>query len=197
MAFTYAIALTGGIATGKSTASKMLVDLGFFLIDADVVAHKMLDEQAFNVAKIFGDSILKDGKIDRKTLGSIVFSQASKREELEALLHPLIYDEIARLSCVQDELAKPYLIDIPLFFETNRYPIEKSIVVYAPKTLQQTRLMARNTLSEDEAKNRIDTQMDIEKKVKLASYVIDNSATLQDLEKECKRIKKEILNDGD
>ena len=116
-----------------------------------------------------------------------------KRKALEDLLHPLIYDEIEQRSLVLDKKKKPYLVDIPLFFEGGRYPIEKSIVVYATKEQQLQRLMERNGYTQEEAQSRIDTQIPVEDKRKKASYVIDNSGTLTQLKAECERVTKEIL----
>ena len=196
MAFKYAIALTGSIATGKSSTVKLLSGFGFHIIDADKIAHKILDEQHQAIADLFGETLVSKGKVDRKALGAIVFADSNKRKALEALLHPLIYEEIERLSIEQDKLGKPYFIDIPLFFEGGRYPIEKSLVVYTTKEQQLERLMKREGYTKEEALNRIQTQIPVEEKRKLATYVIDNSGTLTQLEKECERVKEEILNDS-
>jgi len=195
MAFSYAVVLTGSIATGKSTAGVLLQTLGFEIIDADSVAHKVLDQQHREVALLFGKSLVTEGKVDRKALGNIVFSDDEKRKALETLLHPLIYRQIETMSSKLDKKHKPYLIDIPLFFETNRYPIEKSVLVYTSESLQKKRLMQRDNSNEVEANKRILTQISIEEKIKKASYVIDNSGTLAQLERECKRVKDEILKD--
>jgi dephospho-CoA kinase len=197
MAFKYAIALTGSIATGKSSTVKLLEDAGFHIIDADKIAHQILDEQYQSIVDLFGETLVSEGKVDRKTLGAIVFSDSNKRKALEALLHPLIYKEIERLSVRQDKLGKPYFIDIPLFFEGGRYPIEKSLVVYTTEEQQLERLMHREGYTKEEALKRIQTQIPVEEKRKLATYVIDNSGTLTQLEKECERVKREILNDSD
>jgi dephospho-CoA kinase len=145
---------------------------------------------------MFGEAFVKDGKVDRKALGSVVFAEEEKRKKLEALLHPLIYDEIKRLSMEEDKLGKPYFIDIPLFFESRRYPIERSLVVYATQEQQLERLINREGYTKEEALKRINTQIPVEKKRKLATYVIDNSGTLTQLGQECERVKKEILNDS-
>jgi dephospho-CoA kinase len=196
MAFKYAIALTGSISTGKSTTVKLLEAAGFHIIDADKIAHRVLDEQYQAIAKMFGDRFIKEGKVDRKALGTLIFSDEKKRKQLEGLLHPLIYEEIKRLSTLEDELEKPYFVDIPLFFETRRYPIERSLVIYATKEQQLKRLMEREGYSEEEALKRINTQIPVEEKRKLATYVIDNSGTLTQLGQEGERVKKEILNDS-
>lgn len=195
MAFTYALVLTGSIGTGKSAAAKILASLGFTIIDADKIAHEVLQEQAAKIVEMFGDSMLRSGKVDRKALGAIVFSDESKRKMLEALVHPLIYHEIERRSCKEDNFEKPYLVDIPLFFEGKRYPIDRSLVVYARVEQQLARLMEREGYSKEEAQQRIATQIPVEDKRNMANYVIDNTGTLAQLKDECKRVKKEILHD--
>jgi len=193
VAFEYAVALTGGIATGKSTVAKFFSFFGFTVIDADNIAHEVLDQQYKAVGKLFGDEVIKNKKVKRKKLGKIVFKDEKKRKELEALVHPLIYEEIERLSEEEDRLAKPYLIDIPLFFETKRYPIERSLLVYVDKKTQIKRLMHREGYSKKDAKRRIDSQLDIEKKRKKSDYIIDNMDDLNHLKNECERVKEIIL----
>jgi len=194
-AFEKAIALTGGIGTGKSSASAILSLFGFRVIDADKIAHSVLDSKANEIAQRFGkEFILSDGKVDRKRLGRVVFADKSLREELESIVHPSIREEIEKASLEQERLGKPYLIDIPLFFERGNYPIDRVITVYAPKELQIERIMKRDSLSKDEALQRIDAQMDIEEKRRLATWVIDNSGSLKQLQNECERVKSEIIS---
>ncbi len=195
MSFNYAVALTGGIATGKSTVIKLLSDKGFRVIDADKIAHEVLDEQYTKIAEMFGETFVKEQKVDRKLLGSVVFSDPVKRKTLESLLHPLIYDRIAEASEKLDKRAEPYIVDIPLFYERGRYAIEKVIVVYARKEQQLERVMQRDGYSKKEALSRIDSQIDIEQKRENASHVIDNSTNLKDLEYETERVKEVILGD--
>jgi len=194
MAFQYAVVLTGGIATGKSTATMLLSLYGFRFIDADKITHQILDASSDKIADLFGSGYVVEGRVDRAGLGRLIFAEESKRRELEALLHPLIYDEIARLSEEQDRFKKPYIIDIPLFFEGDRYPIEKSIVIYTPEEKQLERLMKRENFDEREARRRIESQMSIEEKRRRATWVIDNSGDLRQLQEECDRVKDEILS---
>jgi len=193
--FSYAVVLTGNIATGKSSVATLFKDDGFEIIDADSIAHQMLDIKHLEIATLFGDRVVKEHKVNRKILGAIVFSDTQKRKALEALLHPLIYEKIEIEAKKLESKKRPYLIDIPLFFETNRYPISKILVVYTSLEIQLQRLMKRDNCSEEEARKRIDTQINIEKKVKKASYVIDNSGTLIELKDEYLRVKEEILGD--
>jgi len=196
MAFDHAVVLTGGIATGKSTVASLMALYGFRLIDADRVAHEALDRLAPRVAGRFGEAYLTpEGGIDRKALGAHIFAHPEERKALEAILHPPIREEIERLAQEQERFGKPYLIDIPLFFESGSYPIERTVVVYAPRPLQLQRLMKREGFDEAEALRRIDAQMDIEEKRRRATWVIDNSGDLAQLAAECERVKGEILKD--
>lgn len=193
MAFKYAVALTGGIATGKSTVAKIFKTFGFEIIDADKIAHEMLDFHHQEIAELFGDAYVNNGKVLRKKLGSLIFMEKKAKKHLETLLHPLIFNEIETQSLVLDKFKKPYLVDIPLFFETNRYPIQKSIVVYIPQKLQLERLISRDKSSYKEAQSRIDAQMNIEKKKQKATYVIDNQGDIKALQEECVKVKDRII----
>lgn len=195
MAFKYAVALTGSIATGKSTVVKILAKQGFEFIDADTIAHNILNEEHASVSTLFGEHLVSEDIVDRKALGDIVFSDEKKRKQLEDILHPLIYLRIEKLSTALDKQKRPYFVDIPLFFEGNRYPIEKTLVVYTPPNKQLLRLMKRDDTSSQKAQKRIALQLSIEEKRKKADYVIDNSGTLIALEQECSRVKEEILGD--
>ena len=195
MKLQYAIALTGGIAVGKSSTISFMSLYGFRCIDADKIAHQTIEEQRDAIISLFGPHVIKDEKIDRREIGKIVFANAEMRAKLETLLHPLIYDKIMALAVQEEKRKFPYFIDIPLFFENKRYKIDRSLVVYAPKSEQIKRLMKRNALSEQEALLRIESQMDIEEKKRLATYVIDNSKDLKHLQKECERVRDIILDD--
>lgn len=197
MAYEHAVVLTGGIATGKSTAATLFSLYGFRIIDADKIAHEVLDRMAPAVAERFGSEyLLPDGGVDRKALGAHIFAHPEERKALEAIVHPPVREEILRRSEEQERFGKPYLIDIPLFFETGSdYPIERTIVIYAPRATQLKRLMEREGMNEDEALRRIEAQMDIEEKRGRATWVVDNSGDLARLSAECERVKGEILKD--
>ncbi|MFW2568133.1 dephospho-CoA kinase [Aliarcobacter butzleri] len=191
--FKNAIALTGGISTGKSTVCNLLKLHGFLTIDADKIGHKLLDENSSKIEEMFGKEYVENGKVLRKELGKIIFSNEENKLKLEALLHPLIKEEIIKESKIYEEQNKPYFVDIPLFFEKMHYPISKSLVIYTPKELQIQRLMKRDNIDEKEAKLKISNQMDIEEKRKLANIVIDNSKDLKHLQNEVERVIGEII----
>lgn len=192
MPYKYAIALTGGIATGKSTVGTLLGLNGLRIIDADAISHRLLDENSAWVADHFGSKFVVNGKVNRPELGKIIFSNPDAKKELESFLHPKIRTAIEEASEKQDAFCYPYLIDIPLFFETSSYPIEQSVVVYTPKDVQLERFMKRNGYDEAESLRRIESQMDIDEKRSRATWVIDNSSDLKHLQKECENFVEEI-----
>jgi len=191
--FKNAIALTGGIATGKSTVANLFMLDGFLTIDADKIAHIILDKNTSKISELFGKKYIINNKVNRKELGNLIFNNLKEKEKLEKFIHPLIKEQIIKDAKIFEENNKPYLIDIPLFFENNNYNIEKSIVVYTPKEIQIQRLVNRDKSNFKDALARINNQMDIEKKKKLATYIIDNTKALKDLINEVQRVKKLIL----
>ena len=188
-----AIALTGSIATGKSTVANLFKMFKFLVIDADSIAHKLLDKNYKWIENNFGKSFVKEDKVLRKELGKVVFNDKEKLKKLEDFLHPLIKQEILKEAKLYEEQNKPYLIDLPLFFEKKNYNIDKVIVVYTPKEIQIQRLMKRDNISKEEALKKILLQIDIEKKKDLATFVIDNSKDLNHTIKEVERVKNAIL----
>jgi len=192
MAFKYAIALTGGIATGKSTVASLLALNGMRVIDADTISHEILQSSSSWVKDTFGDEYVLNSKVDRTKLGSLVFSDEKAKKTLEEFLHPKIRDEIKLRSEKQDEFNFPYLIDIPLFFENSAYNIKDSVVVYTPKEVQLERFIKRNGYSEEESLKRIASQMPIDEKKKKATWVIDNSKNLKHLQQEVEDFVEKI-----
>lgn len=192
MAYKYAIALTGGIATGKSTVASLMGLNGLRIIDADAISHRILDENAAWVAEHFGAGYVSGGKVVRSELGKMIFANPEAKKELESFLHPKIRAAIEDQSEKQDRFEYPYLIDIPLFFETGSYPIKDSVVVYTPKEVQLERFMKRNGFVREESLRRIESQMDIDEKRSRATWVIDNSSNLKHLQQECENFVETI-----
>jgi len=192
MAFEYAIALTGGIATGKSTVASLLALNGMRVIDADGISHEILEASVSWVKETFGEEYINGSKVDRAKLGNLVFSDDSQKKILEEFLHPKIRDEIQKRSIKQDSFKFPYLIDIPLFFEKGSYDIKDSVVVYTPLDVQLERFMKRNGYSQEESLRRINSQMPIDEKKKRATWVIDNSKNLKHLQQEVEDFVEEI-----
>ncbi|WP_107850079.1 dephospho-CoA kinase [Campylobacter concisus] len=193
--FPNAYVITGSIASGKSTVVNLLKERGFSVIDADLIAHEQLEFCKGEIVEAFGEQILDEArKIDRKKLGAIVFREPKKLKNLEQILHPKIKAEILSKASQLERLERVYFVDIPLFFEKKeRYAEFKNVaVIYAPKELLLSRLMSRNALSLEDAKARVELQMDIEQKKKMAKFVIDNSNDRENLELELEKFLKQI-----
>ncbi|MGF7479275.1 dephospho-CoA kinase [Campylobacter concisus] len=193
--FPNAYVITGSIASGKSTVVNLLKERCFSVIDADLIAHEQLEICKCEIVKTFGEQILNEaGKIDRKKLGAIVFNEPKKLKNLEQILHPKIKAEILSQASQLEGLGQVYFVDIPLFFEKKeRYSEFKNVaVIYAPKELLLSRLISRNGLSLNEAKARVELQMDIEQKRKMAKFVIDNSNDRENLQLELEKFLRQI-----
>jgi dephospho-CoA kinase len=180
--------LTGGIATGKSTVSEMLIKKGFVVIDADKIARSVVEPntEGFNeIVSTFGTSILNDsGELDRKKLGDLVFNNKVHLAKLNAITHPRIKEVIkSEILKYQSNGVRTLFLDIPLLFEGDWHLFsEKNILVYASFDIQVARLMKRNNFTYDETIARIRSQMPIDEKKKLANFVIYNEGTLEELE---------------
>lgn len=187
----YAIALTGGIGSGKSTVATLLRLYGYHVICADAISHTLLQESKEPILAIFGDGILaSDSTIDRKKLGEIVFTDPVLRKQVESLLHPKIRAEILRQAQMEEQKQIPYFIDIPLFFECGNYPIERSLLIFTTQDLQITRLNIRNGWTKEQALKRINAQMPLEQKRALASHVIENCGSLESLQQALEKYLK-------
>jgi dephospho-CoA kinase len=173
--------LTGGIASGKGTVSRMFSELGAPVIDADAIGHEIIAPHTpawRELVYTFGESILRpDSTLDRAKLGNIVFADAGARAELNAITHPRIAQEIqARLAELARAGHQIAIVEAALIGETDvTAAFDAIIVVHAHRRVQIARLMARDALSEEEAQRRIQAQMPAAEKKKLADFVIDNS----------------------
>ncbi|WP_373750117.1 dephospho-CoA kinase [Jeotgalibaca porci] len=181
---TYILGLTGGIATGKSTVSRYFSDKGYAVVDADVVARRVVEpgtEGLANIVAHFGTEIIqKDGTLNREKLGAMIFSDAEKRETLNNLLSAQIRRTIMADTATLVNANQPLIVlDIPLLYEAGyETHCDAVMVVYTTEAVQLERLMARNNLTEEEALNRIASQEPIETKKDRADIVIDNNGPL-------------------
>ena len=187
--------LTGSIATGKSTVSVILKDLGAFIVDADQAARDVVvpGMPAWEkIVSIFGREILtSSGEIDRERLGNIVFNDAKMRSMLEEIVHP----EVMRVMDEQiTSIRTGYpdavvILDVPLLIETGMHTgVSEVIVVYCPEDQQIRRLMVRDSISRDEALARVRAQLSIEEKRRYASLLIDNSNTREETRSQVIRV---------
>ena len=172
------IGLTGGIATGKSTALEAFRKLGCRVIDCDKVAREVVRKGRPALKKIkirFGPGVLrKDGSLDRAALGGIVFADPSQKKALEWIIHPEVKKKVIRsLNKIRRGIV---VVDVPLLFEAGwKALFDKTLVVWAPLNTQVARLLRRNGLARFDAIRRIRCQMPLDSKKKLADAVIDNS----------------------
>ena len=178
------IGLTGGIGTGKSTVSAYLAQKGCKIIDADLISHQMTEAGSPCLAEIrdaFGEEVfLRDGNLDRKKVGRLVFADATKKKTLEQIITRRVIEKTLRI--LQDCRAQQedlVVLDAPLLFECGmqRYTDETWLVVCRTKT-RLRRIAARDGLAEEDIQKRIANQMSTEQKEKLADYIIDNSRDL-------------------
>lgn len=172
------IAITGGIACGKTTVATTLAEFGATLINTDTLSHLLTSAGGEGVSPIqnaFGDYVInEDGSVNRMKLGQIVFSNATKLAELNSILHPLIEkitcEEIERCRIQGEKLV---FIDIPLLFEANMQHLADTIVcVSVSSEIQKSRIIARDSLSEDEAVKRIQSQLPLSEKEAMSDIVI-------------------------
>ena len=179
------VALSGGIATGKSVCRARFEARGVPTIDADHVARGVVAPGTPGLAAVvalFGETVLaSDGSLNRAAVASIVFADASRRAALEAVIHPLVYAEIGAWFEHLPATERLGIADIPLLFETERQEdFDVVIVAACPRELQLSRLMARDGLSALQAQQRLDSQWPIDEKVRRADIVIDTAGTLDE-----------------
>lgn len=188
------IGITGSIACGKSLVSNYLQEKGYTIIDADKIGHMALenDEVKKQLVNKFGKSILKDNEVNRVTLGKLVFENNENLKELNNIIHPQIRKNISEQIQVHknEELV---FVDVPLLFEAKFDDlVEKIIVVSLDEKIQLERLMNRNSLSKEEALQRIKSQIPVREKEKLGDYVVDNSFTQENAYNQVDRILEKL-----
>ena len=191
----YRIGLTGSIATGKSTVTNMLKELGAFVIDCDKTARDVVAPGTRGLAKIeaaFGkDAVAADGSMDRVYIGDLVFRNPEMKKRLENILFPLIFEALdEELLRLERAGATPVVfLDMPLLYEVkyDSY-VDEVWLVYVPFEVQLSRLMKRNGYTKEEALLRIHSQMSVDKKKSLAQQVIDNSGTLEDTKEQVRSL---------
>ncbi|SHJ81729.1 dephospho-CoA kinase [Paramaledivibacter caminithermalis] len=194
------IGLTGGIASGKSTVSNYLKELGAIVIDADVVSREIVEKgkpALKEIVNFFGEKVLKsDGTLNRKYLGSIVFSDPQKLQVLNKITHKRIIEKI------EDEIKyyrhsrniKAIFIDAALLIEMKMYYLTDEIwLVTTSKEIQLRRLMLRDNITFEEAMNRINSQMSLDQKKDFSDVIIDNSKDFDYLKNQVKELYTNVF----
>jgi dephospho-CoA kinase len=193
------VALTGGIATGKSYVRARLASHGIPTLDADTLARDAVAAGSPGLAAVaarFGAEVLQpDGALDRRRLGALVFADAQARADLEAIVHPRVREATAawldRLADGGESLA---VVDIPLLYETGRdRDFDRVIVTSCPRSQQVARIVERDGLTPGDAEARIDAQWPTDEKVRRADFVVDTGGTFGDSNRQIDRIVERLL----
>jgi dephospho-CoA kinase len=197
---TVRVGLTGGIASGKSTVSAILAELGAVVIDADALAREVVARGTPGLAAVvaeFGPGLLTpEGDLDRPAMGALVFGDPGARTRLEAVIHPLVHERSAQLEA---EAAPDAVVvhDIPLLAEVGRAgSFDAVIVVDAPPELQVSRMVQERGWTRDDAESRIAAQATREDRLAIATHVVDNTGSLDALREQVERVYAELAGRG-
>jgi dephospho-CoA kinase len=193
------IGLTGSIATGKSLVAKQFRELGVSTIDYDLLSREVVKPYLpawREIVDYFGEDILlSDQTLDRLKLGEIIFNNVSKRDKLESFIHPRAYEAAGHREnlILKSDPNAVIIHEVPLLFEVGRDTyMDKTVMVYCSEANQLKRLMARDKLIEEDAMNRIWSQMSVEKKRIRADYVIDNNGTKRETKRQVVNLYKDL-----
>ncbi len=192
------VGLTGGVASGKSTVSEMLAELGAVIIDGDKLAREVVERGSPGLAAVveaFGHELLTaDGDLDRPAMGVLVFNDPEKRRLLESIVHPLVFERYAALEAAAgpDDLV---IHDIPLLAESGRAEeFDAVLVVDVPEEVQIERMLRDRGWTEEDARARITSQASREERLAIATHVLDNTGTLEHLRERVAQVHAEITD---
>lgn len=182
------VAITGNIASGKSQVEKFISNKNYPVYDTDKIAHKILEQ----VKDFYGYDVFTDGKIDRKKLGNLVFSNPDLKKKLEEIIHPKVKEEILKIFKKGYQIV---FISIPLLFETGFDKLfDKIIFVQCDDDIRLQRLMERNHITKTQALSRMNSQQEQEEKIKKSDFILHNNSTIRDLETQVNSLLTDIIN---
>lgn len=184
--------LTGGIASGKSTISNMFKEHHYFVIDCDRIVNALYQSNRLTeeISSNFGSEYIVDGVVDRKKLGNLIFKDEAARARINSIIHPMVFEEIeSQKVLAKDEVI---IIDMPLFFEVNYRNYDKVICVYSDLDTRVQRLMNRDNIDREYALAKINSQMSLDLKKSKSDYVIDNSNSLEESNKQFLELLKQL-----
>lgn len=187
------IGITGNIASGKTQVEGLLKEQGFMVIDADEIAHGLLKDETAKrqiITALFGCDILEEGEISRSKLGKIIFKDEYLRKKVEEIIHPRVKNEISRFfRQAKSQGEQIAFASIPLLFEAKYEDMfDKIILIYANDNVRLQRLINRNDLTIEHAKERLAMQICQDEKIKLCNYVVYNNKDLEELKKEFEKV---------
>lgn len=193
---TLRLGLTGGIASGKSTVSRIFAELGAIIIDSDVLAREVVARGTDGLAEVvaaFGDDVLTaDGEMDRARVGAIVFADPGKRKVLEQVIHPRVFARALEIDQAAGE-HDVVINDIPLLVETGQADrFDAVVVVDVPTELQVERMVRDRGMTVEEAEGRIAAQATREQRLAVATYVIENTGTLEELHEQVRAVWEKL-----
>lgn len=193
--------LTGGIASGKSTVSRMLRELGVPVLDADAFARQVVEPGTPGLAAVaarFPDVLTPDGRLDRAKLGARVFADAGERAALNAIVHPLVGQAfLEKVQELAEQGVERAVYDVPLLIENGLHKnMDGVILVWVPRPIQKARLMTRDGLDEAAAEARLAAQLPLDDKRSQATWVVDNSGDLSSTRSQVEQVWQAVLARG-
>ncbi|MFL5343258.1 MAG: dephospho-CoA kinase [Hyalangium sp.] len=193
--------LTGGIASGKSTVSRILRELGAPVLDADVIAREVVEPGTPGLAAVaarFPNVLTADGRLDRAKLGARVFGDATERAALNAIIHPLVGKAfLEKLQALEAQGVERAVYDVPLLIENGlQAGMDGVVLVWTPRALQKARLMTRDGLDEAAAEARLAAQLPLDEKRQHATWIVDNSGELASTRAQVEQVWRAMLARG-
>lgn len=193
--------LTGGIASGKSTVSRMFRELGAHVLDADVIAREVVEPGTPGLAAVaarFPEVLGPEGRLDRVKLGARVFADATERAALNAIVHPLVREAfLHKVQALAEQGVERILYDVPLLIETGLHTsMDGVVLVWVPRPVQKARLMGRDGLDEAAAEARLAAQLPLDGKRQHATWIVDNSGELSSTRAQVEQVWQAMLARG-
>ena len=190
------VAVTGVFGSGKTTVSSFFMQEGIPVISCDAIVHQLLARKktAEKIENTFGRDVVKNGAVDRKKLGKLVFSDVEKRMALEKLLHPAVFREIKKNILDYEKKGGIIVVEIPLLFETKSENLFNKVIVVASSP-EKIKKRLKEKFQEEEIESRWRNQIPLKQKEKKADRVIDNSGSVEKTRRQVKQLIKELRNE--
>lgn len=192
------VGVTGGLGSGKTTACKFFEERGAYIFDADKVAKELLKnntELQKRISDEFGVEILENGEVDTQKLAKVAFASEENQNILNNIVHPYVIDEFNKRLEEVDNETKLFVVDAPLIFESGfDSHLDHTVLIYAKYKTKLVRALRRGKLSREQIIKRMELQMPDEEKKELASYVINNDGTVEQLKEAVYRLYNELTS---